>query len=88
MGPAAHAQSGNTAGRAGGHWRSGSEPRAGHTPAALPLLATQDSVPEIALKLRVWVNIVRKQVVSLRAEFGAESRAELVRKASAYGTIH
>ena len=53
----------------------------------LPLLATDESVPEIARNLQVSVNTVRKQVVTLRAKFRAETRAELVRKARAYGAI-
>lgn len=53
----------------------------------LPLLATEESVPEIARKLHVSVNTVRKQVVTLREKFQADTRAELVRKASAYGAI-
>ncbi len=53
----------------------------------LPLLATDDSVPEIARKLQVSVNTVRKQVVTLREKFQAETRAELIRKAAAYGAI-
>jgi DNA-binding CsgD family transcriptional regulator len=53
----------------------------------LPLLATEATVPEIARRLQVSVNTVRKQVVTLREKFGAESRTELVRKARAYGAI-
>ena len=53
----------------------------------LPLLATEASVPEIARELHVSVNTVRKQVVTLREKFEAESRSELVRKATAYGAI-
>jgi DNA-binding CsgD family transcriptional regulator len=53
----------------------------------LPLLATDVAVPEIARKLQVSVNTVRKQVVTLREKFGADSRAELIRKARAYGAI-
>jgi len=53
----------------------------------LPLLATEESVPEIARRLQVSVNTVRKQVVTLREKFQAESRAELVRKARMYGAI-
>jgi DNA-binding NarL/FixJ family response regulator len=54
----------------------------------LPLLATDDSVPEIARKLQVSVNTVRKQVVTLREKFQAESRAELIRKAAAFGALN
>jgi len=53
----------------------------------LPLLATDDSVPEIARKLMVSVNTVRKQVVTLREKFGADTRAELVRRARTYGAL-
>jgi len=53
----------------------------------LPLLATDDPVPEIARKLHVSVNTVRKQVVTLREKFSADTRAELVRRARAYGAI-
>ena len=53
----------------------------------LPMLATDDPVPEIARKLYLSVNTVRKQVVTLREKFDAESRADLVRKATAHGAI-
>lgn len=53
----------------------------------LPLLATDDSVPEIARKLMVSVNTVRKQVVTLREKFQAGTRAELVRRARTYGAL-
>jgi DNA-binding CsgD family transcriptional regulator len=53
----------------------------------MPLLATDSAVPEIARQLQVSVNTVRKQVVTLREKFGADSRAELIRKARAYGAI-
>jgi DNA-binding CsgD family transcriptional regulator len=53
----------------------------------LPMLATEVSVPEIARQLQVSVNTVRKQVVTLREKFGSDSRAELIRKARAYGAI-
>jgi len=53
----------------------------------LPLLATAESVPDIAANLQVSVNTVRKQVVSLRAKFGACSRSELVRKARDAGLL-
>jgi len=53
----------------------------------MPLLATDVAVPEIARQLQVSVNTVRKQVVTLREKFGADSRAELIRKARAYGAI-
>ena len=54
----------------------------------LPLLATDDSVPEIARNLQVSVNTVRKQVATLREKFGADTRAELIRKATSYGALH
>lgn len=53
----------------------------------LPMLATDLPVPEIARRLQVSVNTVRKQVVTLREKFTAESRAELIRKARAYGAL-
>jgi DNA-binding CsgD family transcriptional regulator len=34
------------------------------------------------------VNTVRKQVATVREKFHAETRAELIRKAIAYGAIH
>jgi DNA-binding CsgD family transcriptional regulator len=54
----------------------------------LPLLATNESVPEIARNLHVSVNTVRKQVATLREKFGADTRAELIRRATSYGIIH
>ena len=54
----------------------------------LPLLATDGSVPEIARNLQVSVNTVRKQVATLREKFGADTRAELIRKAISFGAIH
>ncbi len=50
--------------------------------------ATDDPVPEIAKKLQVSANTVRKQVVTLRKKFAAESRPELIRKAKVYGALH
>ncbi len=47
----------------------------------LPMLASADSVPEIARELHVSANTVRKQVVTLRAKLGAHTRSELVRRA-------
>ncbi|WP_028709006.1 helix-turn-helix transcriptional regulator [Propionicicella superfundia] len=47
----------------------------------LPLLATDRSVPELSAELHVSPNTIRKQVVTLRAKFGAKSRSELVRRA-------
>lgn len=53
----------------------------------LPLLASSESVPDIAATLQVSVNTVRKQVVALRAKFCASSRSELVRKARDLGLL-
>jgi DNA-binding CsgD family transcriptional regulator len=53
----------------------------------LPLLATDVSVPEIARSLHVSVNTVRKQVVTLREKFDADTRAELVRRARNFGAL-
>lgn len=47
----------------------------------LPLLATDATAAEIAEKLVVSVNTVRKQVVTLRAKFGVADRAALVARA-------
>ena len=66
----------------------GSGARTGRSPLLLPLLAGKDSVPQIASQLQVSVNTVRKQVATLRAKFHADTRAELIRKAIAYGVIH
>ncbi len=54
----------------------------------LPMLAGKDSVPEIARKLQVSVNTVRKQVATLRGKFHADTRAELIRKAISRDAIH
>ncbi len=54
----------------------------------LPMLAGKNSVPQIASELQVSVNTVRKQVATLRAKFHADTRADLIRKAIAYGAIH
>jgi DNA-binding CsgD family transcriptional regulator len=54
----------------------------------LPMLAGKESVPEIARKLQVSVNTVRKQVATLRAKFHADTRAELIRKAISRDAIH
>jgi DNA-binding CsgD family transcriptional regulator len=54
----------------------------------LPLLAGKETVPQIAAKLQVSVNTVRKQVATLRDKFQADTRAELIRRAIAYGAIH
>jgi len=54
----------------------------------LPLLATSDSVPLIARKLQVSVHTVRTQTATLREKFQASTRAELVRKAGAYGALN
>ncbi len=53
----------------------------------LPLLAGQETVPEIAAALHVSANTVRKQVVTLRAKFGAGTRGELVRRARELGLL-
>lgn len=53
----------------------------------LPLLATTEPVPDIAKRLHLSTNTVRKQVVTLRAKFGAGSRAELVRNAREAGLL-
>ncbi len=53
----------------------------------LPLLAGDASVPEIARKLHVSVNTVRKQVVTLREKFGANTRVELIRLATVHGVL-
>ena len=53
----------------------------------LPLLASNDSVPDIAKRLHVSVHTVRTQVATLREKFQASTRAELVRKAGSYGAI-
>lgn len=53
----------------------------------LPLLATVDSVPDIATQLHLSANTVRKQVVTLRAKFDAHTRAELVRRAREGGFL-
>lgn len=53
----------------------------------LPLLATDESLPEIARKLQVSVNTVRQLVTTLRKKFGADTRAELIRRAASYGAI-
>lgn len=52
----------------------------------LPLLATTATIPEIAERLGVSVHTVRKQVATLRAKFGAPTRAELVNRADRAGT--
>jgi len=53
----------------------------------LPLLATDLTVPQIAARLNVSANTIRKQVSTLREKFEASSRAELIRKASTHGAI-
>lgn len=53
----------------------------------LPLLASEDSVPEIARKLHVSVNTVRKQVVTLRVKFQAGTRSDLIRRARNHGAL-
>lgn len=53
----------------------------------LPMLASADSVPEIAKDLHVSANTVRKQVVTLRAKLGTRTRSELVRRARNLGLL-
>ncbi|MCW5950779.1 MAG: response regulator transcription factor [Propionibacteriaceae bacterium] len=53
----------------------------------LPMLASAESVPEIAKELHVSVNTVRKQVVTLRGKLGARSRSELIRRARELGLL-
>jgi DNA-binding CsgD family transcriptional regulator len=47
----------------------------------LPLLATPDTLGEIADQLYVSINTVRKQVATLREKLGAKDRRELVARA-------
>ena len=53
----------------------------------LPLLASADSVPDIARSLHLSPNTVRKQVVTLRAKFNASNRAQLIRNAREAGFL-
>lgn len=53
----------------------------------LPLLATSETADEIAKRLQVSVNTVRKQVVTLREKFAAPDRASLVATAFALGLL-
>lgn len=53
----------------------------------LPLLATDDSIPEIAKTLQVSVHTVRTQVATLREKFHAGTRAELIRLAAMMGYV-
>jgi len=53
----------------------------------LPLLATPATADEIARRLQVSVNTVRKQVVTLRDKFGARDRASLVTTAFELGLL-
>ena len=53
----------------------------------LPLLATRQTVPEIAAALQVSPNTVRNQVATLRGKFGAASRRELVHLAQEAGLL-
>lgn len=53
----------------------------------LPLLATEESIPEIARALQVSVHTVRTQVATLREKFHAGTRSELVRQAALLGVI-
>lgn len=54
----------------------------------LPLLATAATIPEIASQQFVSVNTLRKQVVTLRQKFGANTRDDLVRKAHEAGLLN
>nr|WP_300150650.1 LuxR family transcriptional regulator [Propionicimonas sp.] len=54
----------------------------------LPLLASADTVPDIAAALHVSANTIRKQVVGLRGKFEARTRAELIRKARDADLLH
>lgn len=53
----------------------------------LPLLASDETVTEIASGLQVSPNTLRKQVVKLRSKFDARSRTELVWKARHAGLL-
>jgi DNA-binding NarL/FixJ family response regulator len=53
----------------------------------LPLLASADSVPEIAKGLHVSPNTLRKQVVTLREKFNAPNRSSMVRRARELGFL-
>ncbi|PFG17457.1 regulatory LuxR family protein [Propionicimonas paludicola] len=48
----------------------------------LPLLATPDTLGEIADQLYVSINTVRKQVATLREKLGAKDRRELIARAA------
>jgi DNA-binding CsgD family transcriptional regulator len=67
-----------------------SAPRVRLTPreeVLLPLLATLDTADEIARRLQVSVNTVRKQVATLREKFAAPDRANLIAKAYELGLL-
>jgi DNA-binding NarL/FixJ family response regulator len=51
----------------------------------LPLLLQPLTIQEVADRLFVSANTVRKQVVTLRQKLGASSRAELVARATELG---
>jgi DNA-binding CsgD family transcriptional regulator len=53
----------------------------------LPLLATLGTADEIARRLQVSVNTVRKQVATLREKFAAPDRANLIAKAYELGLL-
>jgi DNA-binding CsgD family transcriptional regulator len=53
----------------------------------LPLLATRETAEEIARRLQVSVNTVRKQVATLREKFSAPDRASLVATAYELGLL-
>ena len=53
----------------------------------LPLLATSETAEEIARRLQVSVNTVRKQVVTLREKLSAPDRGTLIAKAYELGLL-
>jgi DNA-binding CsgD family transcriptional regulator len=53
----------------------------------LPLLATSETAEEIARRLQVSVNTVRKQVVTLREKLAAPDRGTLIAKAYELGLL-
>jgi DNA-binding NarL/FixJ family response regulator len=53
----------------------------------LPLLASVETADEIARRLQVSVNTVRKQVVTLREELAAPDRAKLIARAYELGLL-
>lgn len=53
----------------------------------LPYLATSDTGVEIAAKLVVSINTLRKQIATLRCKLGAKNRAELINRAQELGLL-